>query len=102
MKLNEAFTAQFIGCIQELHLKVCTGVININGGAIALRYPIGSSGSRALMTLIHEPHKRELRYGLAALYVVGGMGMVTIAEILRLRQSTKESDRTNWANRQED
>jgi len=57
-------------------------VINVNGGAIALGHPIGSSGSRILVTLVHELRKRKLKYGLATLCVAGGMGMATVVEVL--------------------
>lgn len=82
MELNEAFAAQSIGCIRELHLEARMDVINVNGGAIALGHPIGSSGSRILVTLVHELRKRKLKYGLATLCVAGGMGMATVVEVL--------------------
>ena len=82
IELNEAFAAQSLGCIRELGLENRTDIINVNGGAIALGHPIGSSGSRILVTLVHELNKRGLRYGLATLCIAGGMGMATIVETI--------------------
>jgi len=82
IELNEAFAAQSIGCIRELGLENRMDRINVNGGAIALGHPIGSSGSRILVTLIHELRRRGLRYGLATLCVAGGIGMATVVEAL--------------------
>ena len=59
------------------------GIINVNGGAIALGHPIGSSGSRILVTLVHEMNKRGLRYGLATLCIAGVMGMATVVETVQ-------------------
>jgi len=78
IELNEAFAAQSLGCIRQLDLN--PEIINVNGGAIALGHPVGSSGSRIIVTLIHEMHRRGLKYGLATLCVGGGMGMATIVE----------------------
>ena len=55
-------------------------IINVNGGAIALGHPIGSSGSRIIISLLYELRRRGLKYGLATLCVAGGMGMATIIE----------------------
>ena len=82
IELNEAFAAQSIGCIREMSLTDRTDSINVNGGAIALGHPIGSSGSRIIVTLIHEMMKREVRYGLATLCVAGGMGLATVLELV--------------------
>ena len=54
--------------------------INVNGGAIALGHPIGSSGSRIMVTLIHEMRRRGLSLGLATLCAAGGMGMAAVLE----------------------
>ena len=83
IELNEAFAAQSLGCIRELGLENRTDIINVNGGAIALGHPIGSSGSRILVTLVHELNKRGLRYGLATLCIAGGMGMATVVETIQ-------------------
>ncbi|MCD8333062.1 MAG: thiolase family protein, partial [Clostridiales bacterium] len=82
IELNEAFAAQSLGCIRELGLEDRRDIINVNGGAIALGHPIGSSGSRIIVTLIHEMRRRNLRYGLATLCIAGGMGMATVVEVL--------------------
>ncbi len=80
IELNEAFAAQSLGCIHELGLTDRMDIINVNGGAIALGHPIGSSGSRIIVTLVHEMKKRAARYGLATLCVAGGMGMAAVVE----------------------
>lgn len=82
IELNEAFAAQSLGCIREMKLEDRMDIINVNGGAIALGHPIGSSGSRITITLLHELRRRGLKYGLATLCVAGGMGMATIIETI--------------------
>ena len=82
IELNEAFAAQSLGCIRKLGLEDRMDCINVNGGAIALGHPIGSSGSRILITLLYELRRRHLKYGLATLCVAGGMGMAAIIEAL--------------------
>jgi len=83
IELNEAFAAQSIGCIRELNLQNRTEIMNVNGGAIALGHPIGSSGARIIVTLVHEMRKRQVQYGLATLCIAGGMGMATIIEAIK-------------------
>jgi acetyl-CoA C-acetyltransferase len=78
VELNEAFAAQAIACVKTL--QIAPGKVNVNGGAIALGHPIGCSGSRILVTLMHEMQKRDLKVGLAALCVGGGMGFAMIIE----------------------
>ncbi len=79
IEANEAFAAQSIAVDRELHFN--KDVLNVNGGAIALGHPIGMSGTRILVSLIHEMQKREdAKYGLATLCVGGGMGVATIVE----------------------
>ena len=80
IELNEAFAAQSLGCIRELGLEERMDIINVNGGAIALGHPIGSSGSRIIVSLLYEMRRRGLRYGLATLCIAGGMGMATVLE----------------------
>ncbi|MGI6072095.1 MAG: thiolase family protein [Lachnospiraceae bacterium] len=80
-ELNEAFASQSIACIRELGIENRLDVINVNGGAIALGHPIGSSGSRIIVTLVHEMKKRGAKRGLATLCIAGGMGMATIVEL---------------------
>jgi len=75
---NEAFAVQALCVTGELGLN--PELVNVNGGAIALGHPIGASGARILVTLIHEMHKRDCRYGLATLCVGGGQGLSMIIE----------------------
>lgn len=79
IELNEAFAAQSLAVCKELKLK--QEIVNVNGGAIALGHPVGASGARILVTLIHEMQKRQLTYGLASLCVGGGMGVATVIKI---------------------
>ena len=82
IELNEAFASQSVACIRQLGLEDRMDIINVNGGAIALGHPIGSSGSRIMVTLLHEMRKRQLNIGLATLCVAGGMGMAAIIETI--------------------
>jgi len=81
IELNEAFAAQSLACIKQLGLENRMDIINVNGGAIALGHPVGSSGCRILVTLVHEMKKRGLKYGLASLCIAGGMGTADIIEM---------------------
>lgn len=81
IELNEAFAAQSIGCIKQLGLENRMDIINVNGGAIALGHPVGSSGCRIIVSLVHEMKKRGVKYGLATLCIAGGMGQATIVEL---------------------
>ncbi|HYB41776.1 MAG TPA: acetyl-CoA C-acetyltransferase [Candidatus Methylomirabilis sp.] len=78
MEINEAFAAQAIAVNREMGWD--TGRVNVNGGAIALGHPIGASGCRILVTLIHEMVKRDAKKGLAALCIGGGMGIALAVE----------------------
>ena len=73
MEINEAFAAQAAAVNQEMQWD--TSKINVNGGAIALGHPIGASGCRILVSLLHEMQKRDAKKGLAALCIGGGMGV---------------------------
>lgn len=73
---NEAFAAQACAVNKELELN--TDIVNVNGGAIALGHPIGASGARIFVTLIHEMQKRDAKCGLATLCIGGGMGTAVI------------------------
>jgi acetyl-CoA C-acetyltransferase len=73
IELNEAFAAQVLACDRELHFD--RERLNVNGGAIALGHPIGCTGARITVTLVHEMLKRRARRGLATLCVSGGLGM---------------------------
>ncbi len=79
IELNEAFAAQSIACLRELNLD--PEIVNVNGGAIALGHPIGCSGTRVLVTLIHALKDRGLRTGLAALCLGGGGAVAMIIEL---------------------
>lgn len=78
IELNEAFAAQSLACIEELKLE--NEIININGGAIALGHPLGSSGSRILITLLNEMEKQNKKTGLATMCIGVGQGIATIIE----------------------
>ena len=75
---NEAFAAQSLAVIKDLGLS--KDKVNVNGGAIALGHPIGASGARILVTLIHEMQKRKSKKGLATLCIGGGMGIAMCIE----------------------
>ena len=77
-EVNEAFAAQSIVVIKEL--KIPAEKVNVNGGAIALGHPIGASGTRILVTLIHEMIKQNKSKGCAALCIGGGMGIAMCVE----------------------
>jgi acetyl-CoA C-acetyltransferase len=80
IEANEAFAAQSIAVGRDLGWADHMEKVNVNGGAIAIGHPIGSSGCRILVTLLHEMQKRESRYGLATLCIGGGMGAAVIVE----------------------
>ena len=77
-EINEAFAAQSIAVVKTL--SVPDEKVNVNGGAIALGHPIGASGTRILVTLIHEMIKRDVKKGLATLCIGGGMGIAMCVE----------------------
>jgi acetyl-CoA C-acetyltransferase len=79
-ELNEAFAAQSLAVLREL--KLDAQKVNVLGGAIALGHPIGASGARVLVTLLHALRARGLRYGLAALCIGGGQGVAMVVERL--------------------
>ena len=78
IELNEAFAAQSLAVIRELGLP-CEKT-NVNGGAIALGHPVGASGARILVTLLHELRRRRGRYGLATMCIGGGQGIAVAVE----------------------
>ena len=78
IEANEAFAVQSLSVVQELGLD--PDKVNVNGGAIALGHPIGASGARVLVTLIHEMQKQEAKVGLATLCIGGGQGTAMIVE----------------------
>jgi acetyl-CoA C-acetyltransferase len=73
VELNEAFAAQMLACLRDL--PIARDRVNVNGGAIALGHPIGATGARIVVTLVHEMQKRGSTRGLATLCMSGGMGM---------------------------
>lgn len=78
IEANEAFAAQSLAVQKDLGFS--NDVLNVNGGAIALGHPVGASGCRILVTLLHEMEKRDAKKGLATLCIGGGMGCATIVE----------------------
>jgi acetyl-CoA C-acetyltransferase len=79
VELNEAFAAQVLAVLRDLPIDPAR--VNVNGGAIALGHPIGCTGTRILVTLLHEMRRRQVRYGLATLCVSGGLGMALAVEL---------------------
>ena len=78
LEVNEAFAAQSIAVLKTLGIE--ENKVNVNGGAIALGHPIGASGTRIVVTLIHEMIKRDVKRGLATLCIGGGMGIAMCIE----------------------
>lgn len=90
IELNEAFASQSIACVKRLaeHFSISEAAlyekINVNGGAIALGHPLGASGSRILVTLLHEMKKRGVEYGIATLCIGGGMGVAMLVKNIKV------------------
>ncbi|MCE7733213.1 acetyl-CoA C-acyltransferase, partial [Vibrio campbellii] len=88
-ELNEAFAAQALGVIHKLAetnqvpVSSIQDKANFNGGAIALGHPLGASGNRILVTLVHELHKQDGQYGVASLCVGGGMGTAVVVKAVK-------------------
>jgi acetyl-CoA acyltransferase len=85
IELNEAFAAQVLAVIEELGrqgFEVDLGLVNVNGGAIALGHPLGCTGAKLTATLLHEMRRRQVRYGMVTMCVGGGMGAAGIFERL--------------------
>jgi acetyl-CoA C-acetyltransferase len=78
MEINEAYAAQPIAVNRQIVWY--TSKVNVNGGAISLGHPIGASGCRVLVTLLHEMQKRDAKKGLASLCIGGGMGVALAVE----------------------
>jgi len=78
IELNEAFAAQVIACERELRFD--RERVNRNGGSISLGHPIGCSGTRVVVTLVHEMERSGAKLGVATLCVSGGMGMAMLVE----------------------
>jgi len=81
VEINEAFAAQHLAVERELSLP--RDRTNVNGGAIALGHPVGASGARLALTLLHELGRRGGRYGLASLCIGGGQGIALVVERVR-------------------
>lgn len=80
IEINEAFAAQSLACIDQIGLN--HSIVNVNGGAIALGHPLGSSGARILTTLLYEMRRRQVKYGLATMCIGVGQGIATIVKLL--------------------
>jgi acetyl-CoA C-acetyltransferase len=80
-ELNEAFAAQVIACNRDL--KLDKEIVNVNGSGISLGHPVGQTGCRIIVTLLHEMQKRNVRYGVASLCAGGGPGVATIIELIK-------------------
>jgi acetyl-CoA acyltransferase len=78
VELNEAFAAQVLACLKELPID--ENRLNVNGGAIALGHPLGCTGARLTVSLLHEMQRRKARYGMVTLCVGGGMGAAALFE----------------------
>jgi acetyl-CoA C-acetyltransferase len=78
VEANEAFAAQAIAVNKDMGWN--TDIVNVNGGAIAIGHPIGASGARVLVTLLHEMARRDAKKGLATLCIGGGMGIAVTVE----------------------
>ncbi|MCX8123092.1 MAG: thiolase family protein [Spirochaetes bacterium] len=78
VELNEAFAAQYLACEKELGLN--RDITNVNGSGISLGHPVGATGVRLIVTLVHEMKRRKVKYGLATLCAGGGMGTAVIIE----------------------
>ena len=78
IELNEAFAAQSVAVVRELELD--QEIVNVNGGAIAIGHPIGASGTRIFVTLLHAMQKRDSQFGMASLCIGGGQGIAIIVE----------------------
>jgi acetyl-CoA acyltransferase len=80
IELNEAFASQAIQVIRELGLN--EEIVNVNGGAIALGHPLGCTGTKLTLTLIHEMKRRNIQFGLVTMCIGGGMGAAGVFELL--------------------
>lgn len=81
IEINEAFAAQYLACEMGLGLTEKREIINVNGSGISLGHPVGATGARLVITLLHEMRRRNVQYGLATLCGGGGLGMAMIIEL---------------------
>jgi len=79
IELNEAFASQSLYCIRELGLN--QDILNVNGGAIAMGHPMGSTGSKLTVTLMHEMERRQVKYGMVSMCIGGGQGAAAIFKL---------------------
>ena len=79
VELNEAFAAQSIACMKELGLD--PERVNVNGGAIALGHPVGCSGARIIVTLVHQMKRQQASRGMASMCIGVGQGITSLLEI---------------------
>lgn len=79
-ELNEAFAAQVIACNRELQID--KSIINVNGSGISLGHPVGQTGARLIITLVHEMRRRGVKYGVASLCAGGGPACATVVELI--------------------
>jgi 3-oxoadipyl-CoA thiolase len=86
VELNEAFASQSVACVRELGLDLER--VNVNGGAIALGHPLGMSGARLVVMLVHELRRRGGRYGVATMCIGVGQGIATVVEAVSIGQGT--------------
>jgi acetyl-CoA acetyltransferase len=82
IELNEAFAAQSLAVLQEWGIGPEDPRVNVNGGAIAIGHPVGCSGSRILVTLVHEMARRKAQFGLAAMCIGVGQGIAMVVELI--------------------
>jgi acetyl-CoA acyltransferase len=80
IELNEAFAAQSLAVIRELGLD--EEKVNVNGGAIALGHPLGCTGTKLTLTLLHEMKRRQVQFGMVTMCIGGGMGAAGIFELI--------------------
>jgi acetyl-CoA C-acetyltransferase len=80
IEVNEAFAAQYLGCERELGLN--RDIVNVNGSGVGLGHPVGSTGCRIMVTLLHALQKRRKTLGLATLCGGGGVSLATVLEML--------------------
>ena len=80
IELNEAFASQTLQVIRELKLN--EDIVNVNGGAIALGHPLGCTGAKLTLTLLHEMKRRNVQFGLVTMCIGGGMGAAGVFELL--------------------
>ncbi|MGI6120543.1 MAG: thiolase family protein [Desulfosporosinus sp.] len=80
IEINEAFCSQAVYCIRELGMDI--NKVNVNGGATALGHPVGATGARLMVTLLHEARRRKIKYGMVTLCIGGGQGQAMIVEML--------------------